>query len=160
MAQRAQIFLNLAHTYSALLEKTHLLLEEADHNGAKGSDTDLIHLFMHETELDPQHEMEQLLGLFERLNINSDELKTYHLAYNAAREKAESLIEDCPFDEPHLTNKSLEGHGKDHEEISLRFDQGDVEIHIEPPFNDDEENLDLSLADLRYDLEQWPLEEM
>ncbi len=157
MAQRAQLLLEMGEAFNEFVSAVQGLL---DTHPTKGSDAMLADMFSQEPEVMGQGDMEQLLGLLERMGITPDEITVLLERYNTAKEACEKVIEECPFEDPSLHPGMLTGHGKNDEEVTIKFSE-DIEIFVEPPASqeEDDDNFKEEQKYLHQEIEDWLLED-
>lgn len=157
MVQRAQLLLEMSVAFQEFVSAAQGLL---DTHEKKGIDAMLADMFTQEPEVMGQGDMEQILGLLERIGISAEEITVLLERYTLAKQACEKVIEECPFEDPSLQPTMLTGRGRNDEEITIKF-SGDIEIFVEPPASqeEDDENFKEEQRYLHQELEDWLLED-
>lgn len=162
MVQRAEKFMEMRRNYDELAFLVKEMLEELESNVKKGADETLVQFYLREKELDPENDVPNLQGLFERYNILTKDMEIAFDGFKTAKREAQKMLEGVPLVDAVLEPTSLSGKGEQNEEVFLRFEQDDVEISVfsEDYADDEEENMEYAEQQIRNEIEAWLLEEL
>ena len=159
--QRADIMIETARAYQDLVEEIRNLLETTVKAMDNPSDRALVDLFTMEKEIEPKEDMEQIIALLERYEIPSSAIEIKLDRFKRLFAHLEDATHGGPLFEAVLTPTMLSGQGGQEEEVILHFHENDVEISVQPPHYEDEEDDEYQGNEraLRADIEAWLLED-